>query len=57
MLLFSNKNICIQAPFYVLQHEPNNSSKLKLVGVYHNTNTHEQLTHAKHVKNSKGVKN
>jgi hypothetical protein len=57
LLLFSNKNICIQAPFYVLQHEPNNSSKLKLVGVYHNTNTHEQLTHAKHVKNSKGVKN
>jgi len=27
--------------------------KLELVGVYHNTCTHEQLTCAKHLKNSK----
>jgi hypothetical protein len=32
-------------------------SKLKLVGVYHNINTHEQLIRAKHVKNSKDVNN
>jgi hypothetical protein len=42
-------NIFILAPFYVLLHEFNNSNKLKLVGVYHNTSTHEQLTCAKHL--------
>ncbi len=31
--------------------------KLKLVGVYHNISTHEQLTCAKHVKNSKDENN
>ncbi len=31
--------------------------KLKLVGVYHNTRTHEQLTCAKHLKDLKDVKN
>jgi hypothetical protein len=45
------------SPFYVLLHESNNLSKLKLVGVYRSTNTHEQLTLAKHVRNSKDVKN
>jgi hypothetical protein len=30
---------------------------LKLVGVYQNTSTHEQLTCAKHLRNSKDVNN
>jgi hypothetical protein len=45
------------SPFYVLLHEFKNSSKLKLVGVYHSPGTHEQLIHAKHVRNSKDVNN
>ncbi len=32
-------------------------SKFKLVGVYRNINTHEQLTRANHVINSKDVNN
>jgi hypothetical protein len=45
------------APFYVFLHESNDSNKLKLVGVYHNTNTHEQLTCAKHLKFFKAANN
>jgi hypothetical protein len=47
----------ILAPFYALLHEFNNSNKLKLVGVYHNTNTHEQLTCAKHLRNYEATNN
>jgi CRISPR/Cas system-associated endonuclease Cas1 len=50
-------NIFILARFYVLLHEFNNSNKLKLMGVYHNTSTHEQLTCAKHLINSKVANN
>ncbi len=50
-------NIFILAPFYVLLHEFNNSNKMKLVGVYHNISTHEQLTCAKHLRNSKVANN
>jgi hypothetical protein len=35
----------------------NNSNKLKIVGVYQNTSTHEQLTRAKHLRNFKDVNN
>ncbi len=57
LLLSSNKNICISAPFYVLLHESNDSNKLKLVGGYHNASTHEQLSHAKNLKYSKATNN
>jgi hypothetical protein len=50
VLLSSKEKICILPPFYVFVHEFNDSNKLKLVGVYHNTITHEQLSHAKHLK-------
>jgi hypothetical protein len=45
------------SPIYVLLHEFNNSSILKLVGVYHNTSAHERLILAKHLRNLKDVNN
>jgi hypothetical protein len=45
------------SPILFLLHESNNSNKLKLVGVFHNTSTHEQLTLAKRLRNSKDLNN
>jgi hypothetical protein len=43
--------------FYVVLHEFNNSNKLKLVGVFHNISTHEQLILAKCFKKFKDLNN